>query len=180
MYWILVSALGAFSFFYVKGRKMKKQKTEFIEPAADDFEAPSTGTQDPLSPEDLYKTLKTVSDAITRHDIYTQCVDMAYKKRSGDQNMRERVVTWAEAYIKEFPDLKNLIFEQLKNAPDQVLIFRQLAIVFEENQEYEKAMDICEKAMAHGLSDGTKTGYTGRIKRLKRKMDKQLNESRDH
>lgn len=50
------------------------------------------------------------------------------------------------------------------------LAFKTLAIIYEKDEEYEKAIDISLKALELGQNDGTKGGYAGRIKRLQKKL----------
>jgi hypothetical protein len=39
-----------------------------------------------------------------------------------------------------------------------------------EDGDYEAGIAVSEKTIAHEVDDGTKTGFAGRIKRLKKKM----------
>ncbi|VVB64842.1 Uncharacterised protein [uncultured archaeon] len=48
--------------------------------------------------------------------------------------------------------------------------FQYLATVYTEDGEYEKAIEVCENAIAFGLHDWTKGDYQARIKRIKKKM----------
>lgn len=47
-----------------------------------------------------------------------------------------------------------------------------LAKAYEKLEQYENAIEICEKAIEKGfVSDGTKTGFAGRIKKIKNKIN---------
>jgi hypothetical protein len=41
-------------------------------------------------------------------------------------------------------------------------------------QRYDLAIEVCENAITHGFTDGTQTGYEGRIKRLLKKSEKNI------
>lgn len=163
MYWISVTALSAFVYFYLKGRKRNEPKEALKEKM-------NAVAKDSESPEEIFQGLDTVSDPWERHMIYTNGLDIAYKKRTDDQKTRDSAKHRAMDYIKEFPELKAAVFEHFGENHRLVSVFKQLAILFEEDREYEKALDICRKAMDYGLVDGTKTGYEGRMERLNRKL----------
>lgn len=46
--------------------------------------------------------------------------------------------------------------------------FKRLAMSYEKQGEYDLAIGICKQAISHGLSDGTKGNYAGRIERLEK------------
>ncbi|MCM2284996.1 MAG: hypothetical protein NDI81_09460 [Desulfobacula sp.] len=169
MYWISVTAVGAFVYFYLKGRK-KNEHGASKGTTTERKENKGAAAKAPRSPEEMRNLLDQEPDPWKRHLIYISCLDQVYKKRSEDQKWRHLARDYAQAYVKEFPDLKPAVFENLGEAPKMVPAFKQLAILFEEDQEYEKAVDICENAMVHGLVDGTKTGYEGRMERLSKKL----------
>lgn len=163
MYWISVTAVSALVYFYLKGRRKIEPKQEVKEKANESSEASQ-------NPEVIFQGLDVIADPWERHVIYTDCLDIAYKKRGDDHQMRGSAKNWAMDYIKEFPELKTAVFEHFGENSRLVSVFKQLTILFEEDREYEKALDICRKAMDYGLEDGTKTGYEGRMERLNRKL----------
>lgn len=169
MYWISVTALSALFYFYVKGRK-KSGPGALKGTTTKRNEDKGAAAKAPRSPEEMRNLLDQEPDPWNRHLIYISCLDQVYKKRAEDQKWHDLARDYAQAYVKEFPDLKPAVFENLGEAPKLASAFKQLAILFEEDQEYEKAVDICKNAMAHGLVDGTKTGYEGRMERLNRKL----------
>lgn len=66
--------------------------------------------------------------------------------------------------VNEFIDT----IDYLKDA--QIGTFKRLAILYEKQQRYDEAIKISEKALKIGQHDGTKSGYEGRINRLKKKL----------
>ena len=56
--------------------------------------------------------------------------------------------------------------------------FKNLSILYENRQEYDKAIDVCRKSLSEGYRfDGTKGGMQGRLDRLK-KLKSAVGESR--
>ena len=53
----------------------------------------------------------------------------------------------------------------------RVSTFQHYAAVLAERGEFERAVHVCEAAIAFGLHDGTKGGYEGRIERIKKKAE---------
>ena len=49
--------------------------------------------------------------------------------------------------------------------------YKRLAIIYEKQKRWQEAIDVCESAIAHGITkDGNKSGFIGRAARLTRKM----------
>ena len=76
----------------------------------------------------------------------------------------------AEYYIEEAKIYK----EDLTTALPQYPSFQRLAIIYEKQKEYEKAIDICKQAIVLGFyKDGTTGQMPGRLARLIKKANKQ-------
>jgi hypothetical protein len=54
----------------------------------------------------------------------------------------------------------------------RVTTFQHYATILTEDEEYEKAISICEKAIEYGLLDNTASGFEGRIARIRKKAEK--------
>lgn len=48
----------------------------------------------------------------------------------------------------------------------------QLTIIYEKDEKLQEAIDVCNFAIKHGLMDGTKGGFEGRIKKLEKKENR--------
>jgi tetratricopeptide (TPR) repeat protein len=46
----------------------------------------------------------------------------------------------------------------------RILSFKRLAIIYEKQERYEDALDVCDQALEIGTADGTKGGFEGRKK----------------
>lgn len=50
--------------------------------------------------------------------------------------------------------------------------FMQMATMLSDEKKFEQAIEICQLALAHKLTDGTQTGFAGRIKRIEKAQAK--------
>ena len=185
MYWISIAVLGAAHYFYRRGlgAEMAAMMQEADGPALDEQEtAAETGSDTqarPSSPKndgpktdplDVPGNLEGVEDPLERHKIYTRGIELAYgKKNEADPAMRQKAKSFALDYVREFPLMKDAVFTYLAGSR-YISVFKELAILYEEEQELDKALSLCNQARLLGLEDGTKTGYQGRIDRLKKKF----------
>jgi hypothetical protein len=116
-----------------------------------------TITKTPLSPDNFQLA-------------YNKIVKLTYPRRK-ESKMRAVFRFHANKYVDTF---------KIKSQADTVSenIYKCLAIVLQEDQEFEKALGLCQKAMQLGLDDGTKTGYPGRMERLKKAQSKKKNKKK--
>ena len=49
--------------------------------------------------------------------------------------------------------------------------FKRLAIIYEKQERYEEALDVCDQALEIGTTDGTKGGFEGRKERIRKMID---------
>lgn len=168
MYWISVSALGALVYFYLKGRKLSCPM-ENQETVSGTVKKSEPGSRSKGAEKTVYEALEKESAPLKRHEIYTQAIDEAYKQRNKSKVKRALLIRMAGEYVAEFPEIEQAVLAELGDRPKVISVFKQLAIVLEENKSWDAAMEICKKAISYGLEDGTKTGYAGRIDRLEKK-----------
>ena len=119
---------------------------------------------------DLSQMLKAVSiktNPIDRHFLLQLIVDATYKLRK-EEKYRKLCIEYAIRHLQEFPDIAPALKEEDGTLP-HVTTFQKDATVLTENGEYDKAISICEKAIEYGLHDYTKSGFEGRIERIKKK-----------
>ncbi|MFQ5503114.1 MAG: hypothetical protein ACE5EQ_12595 [Phycisphaerae bacterium] len=112
-----------------------------------------------------------------RHFILSSIVSVTYGMRDEDSEMRALCETIAGKHIREFPRLaRSLRASRRANGqtPElpHVSTFQYLATLLTEKGEYHKAIEICELAISYGLNDGTKSGFQGRIQRIRQMRDR--------
>ena len=116
----------------------------------------------------MLRQLHKNGDPIDTHFLYLQTSKHAYSKRK-DEKMRKLFKKIASEHVDMFDSLVEPLRKEIGILP-HVPTFQYLATVYTEDGEYEKAIEVCEKAMKFGLRDGTKGGFPMRIERIKKKM----------
>ena len=82
-------------------------------------------------------------------------------------------MTVSHNFVTTEPSLALALKEDMGGTLPRVTTFQHYATVLTEDGEYEKAISICEKALEYGLHDNTKSGFEGRIERIKKKAKTQ-------
>ena len=108
-------------------------------------------------------------DPIDTHFLYLSIVQQTYKQRK-DAKMRELFKKIASEHVLNFASLVSPLLHEMNGRLPSVPTFQYLATVYTEDGEFNKAVDVCEKAIKFGLQDGTKSGFQGRIERIRKKM----------
>jgi hypothetical protein len=60
----------------------------------------------------------------------------------------------------------------VEDHPSDGLLLKEIALFWARRKEYRLAKKYCEIAVSRNLSDGTKSGFSGRLKRLERKAER--------
>ena len=105
---------------------------------------------------------------VDTHFLYLNIVEQTYKQRKNPK-MRELFKKVASEHVSRFGSLVDPLIKDMGILP-RVPTFQYLATVYTEDGEYDKAIQVCEKAIEIGLQDGTKSGFQGRIERIRKKM----------
>lgn len=113
------------------------------------------------------QALSETNEELARHRLYQQIVEQSYKQRDEEQG-RLTLMYYAQAHIDEFDKIKGPLKKQNGGKLPQVATFKHYAAALTEDGQYDKAIEVCEKALGYGLKDGTKTGYQGRIERIQK------------
>lgn len=122
---------------------------------------------------DLKKMLKVVNlqtNPIDRHFLLQNIVSETYKDRKNNSS-RELCKKYASLYLEEFENIAPALKKDMGELP-KITTFQNYATVLTEDKEYDKAIEVCKKAIQYNLHDGTKSGYEGRIERIKKKANK--------
>ena len=117
----------------------------------------------------MLEYLDQKGDPIDTHFLYSSIVKQAYKNRQ-NKKMRMLFKKIASEHVKNFDTLLNPLLVEFENKLPQVPTFQYLATVYTEDKEYNNAIEVCENAINFGLDDGTKSGFEGRIERIKKKI----------
>ena len=125
-----------------------------------------------------------LADVIVKHcdKIYpaASLVDQHYYLLNAAQGYyrqkktRPEAIALAEKYalmdVELFPKYKEPLMKKMDGFMPKIPAFTQLAIIYEQTNRYQEAIDICKKAIQYGLHDEGYGGYQGRIEKLQKKM----------
>jgi hypothetical protein len=148
--------------------KHRERDNNLAPPALPDKSKPRKPAQfDNL--DDLIDATKNPLDPIQRHLLLTKIIEKTYKHGS-DVSMKKIFHRFARIYFNEFPDLAPALKSKHRGSLPDIPTFKLCAMVFEKEENYEPAMAVCKMALEYGIDDGTKTGFSGRLKRLQKKQ----------
>lgn len=131
-------------------------------PADEVFEAWTSGDL-----QRMERALSLRTNPVDRHFLLMNLCQQAYRRRNVERAMRELARRVGLQHVQEFGDLRTPLVRDLGVVP-RVPTFQNLPTLLAEDGEYQQAIEVCEKAIGFGLSDGTKGDFPARIARLKK------------
>ncbi|MGD9024429.1 MAG: hypothetical protein PVG52_06275 [Desulfobacterales bacterium] len=121
--------------------------------------------------DDLIDASKISLDPLQRHMLLAKIITKIYPQRS-DVRMKKIFQRFARMHLAELPELAPVLKSEHGGSLPAIPTFKLSAIVFEEEENYEAAMAVCQMALELGIDDGTKSGFSGRLKRLQKKQQR--------
>ncbi|MCO4321306.1 hypothetical protein [Aliidiomarina quisquiliarum] len=124
---------------------------------------------EPNLPEALAEAVSALTgekDALARHRWLSQITETTYKKRK-DAQYRAACDYFSVLHINEFEKIKAPLKKSNGGKLPQVMTFQNYANLLLEDERYNEAIEVCQKALKFGLDDKTKSGFAGRIERIK-------------
>lgn len=119
----------------------------------------------------MLKAVATDTHLIDRHFLLQRVVRETYKLRK-DSYYSDLCLEHAQLHFVEFEDIAPILKDDLGGTLPRIATFQQHATVLAELGEFARANEACECAVQRNLHDGTKSGFKGRIARLKKQRDK--------
>lgn len=113
----------------------------------------------------IYET----SNPVDKHFYLMSAGDCYYRQRESRQGALELAEQYYMKDVMLFPQYKKPLLDEIGNMP-RIPSFQQLAILYEKAGRYQEAIDICKQALDYGLRDNTKSGFSGRIEKIQKKM----------
>ena len=115
----------------------------------------------------MVSALSLRTNPVDRHFLLMNLCQQAYRLRNAEPAMRELAQHLGLQHVQEFENLRGPLVRDLGVLP-RVPTFQNLSTLLAEDGQYQAAIELCEKAIGFGLTDGTKGGFPARIARLKR------------
>ena len=128
--------------------------------------------------DSMMKSIEKISDAplSDKHFLMLMIVKEAYKRRKENDRFRDICKDIGWRHVNEFPALIKPLKKALRiNFLPSVPTFKLLATVLTEEGSYSEAIRVCQLAIKYGIQDDTDTGFQGRIDRILKKQQKQIN-----
>ncbi|MBM7071206.1 hypothetical protein JQC92_04005 [Shewanella sp. 202IG2-18] len=113
----------------------------------------------------------TASNAEETYSAITAAISECYKQRKSQQYLIYGY-SLASEYEKAFEQYLAYRSENKIESVIKGTAFMQLATLAQDNGNFEQAIEVCNKAIDHELTDGTVTGFAGRIKRIEKAKEK--------
>jgi len=136
-------------------------------PVDEVFEAWTSGDIDRM-----VRALNHETNPVDRHFLLMNLCKQAHMARKRDPAMRDLARRVGFQHVKEFPSLVNPLRREMGGFLPRVPTFQNLATLLTEDGKYDEAIAVCEAAITHELSDGTKGGFGERIQRILKKAQK--------
>lgn len=121
-----------------------------------------------LASKMLDKALEESDNPRDLHYTYDNMIKLYYKLREVDDYLEKCIEICKYDIVLYENVLQNN--EEFQKEDNFILAFKRLAIIYEKQGEFKKALEVSQKALSYGLGDQTKTGFQGRILRLKKKL----------
>ncbi|XPF94265.1 hypothetical protein ACM9HF_19990 [Colwellia sp. RE-S-Sl-9] len=119
----------------------------------------------------MLKAVDSKTNLIDRHFLLLSIVRATYKLRK-EEKYRSLCVEYSEKHLQEFPEIAPALKENMGGFLPRVTTFQNYATVLSENNNFDKAIEVCQQALSYGLHDNTKSGFNGRIVRIEKKAKK--------
>ena len=167
MNWLLLSVV-ALGIAAVALRRYKPWLEQILRPAAE------AGAREPtlrkVTPLDrMIDALRHEKDPMERHRLLGEIVEASHRQRA-DTAMKKLFLRFAGMHVKELPKMAAALKAAGGGRLPVVPAFSLLAATLEEDGQIEEALSVCNQAAELGLTDGTKAGFAGRIRKLKKKL----------
>lgn len=119
----------------------------------------------------LVESANGANDPQSQHDALAGVINHCYKMRK-----QHDYCQYGAALKLAYLDLFRLVYQQqVANDSAQEIkapAFMQLSTLLNDTNEFDQAIDVCQQALEYQLTDGTVTGFEGRINRIEKAKTK--------
>jgi hypothetical protein len=167
MNWLFLS-VAVLGIAAVALRRYKPWLEQILRPAAE------AGAREPtlrkVTPLDrMIDSLRHEKDLIERHRLLGEIVEASHRQRA-DAAMNKLFLRFTGMHVKELPKMAAALKAAGGGRLPVVPAFSLLAATLEEDGQIEEALSVCNQAAELGLTDGTRAGFAGRIRKLQKKL----------
>ena len=119
----------------------------------------------------MINALHSKAKLVDRHFLLMTVVEETYRLRA-DPRMAEKCLEVAQIHVEEFPEIARALKREFGGDLPRVSTFQHYATLLTERGEFDQAIQVCESAISFDLHDGTRSGYEGRIDRIRKRSAK--------
>ena len=116
----------------------------------------------------MVSALAVRTNPVDRHFLLMRIVAATYKKRT-DPLARRTCIDVGRMHVAEFPAIAPALRADMGGLLPRESTFAHISAVLAEDGALAEAIAVCEAAIFHGLHDGTKADYAGRIVRMRKR-----------
>jgi hypothetical protein len=167
MNWLLLS-VAALGIAAVALRRYKPWLEQILRPET------KAGAHEPtlrkITPLDrMIDALRHEKNPLERHRLLGEIVEASHRQRAATA-MNKLFLRFAAMHVKELPKMSAALKADSGGRRPAVPTFSLLAAALEEDGRLEEALSICNQAAELGLTDGTRAGFAGRIRKLQKEL----------
>lgn len=167
MNWLFLS-VAALGIAAVAFRRYKPWLEQILRPEAEaGAREPTLRKATPL--DRMIDALRHEKDPLERHRLLGKIVEACHRQRA-DTAVNKLFLRFAGMHVKELPKVVAALKTAGGGRRPVVPAFSLLAAELEEDGRMEEALSVCSQAAELGLTDGTRAGFAGRIRKLQKKM----------
>jgi hypothetical protein len=167
MNWLLLS-VAALGIAVVTLRRYTPWLEQILRPAAEaDASEPTLRKVTPL--DRRIDSLRHERDPLKRHRLLGEIVEASHRQRA-DTAMKKLFLRFAGTHVKELPNMAVALKAAGGGRLPVVPAFSLLSAELEQDGRIEEALSVCRQAAELGLTDGTRSGFAGRIRKLQKKL----------
>lgn len=107
------------------------------------------------------------SDLLDAHYFWQESAECYYKQREIREDALQLTIQFCLKDIEMFPQYSIKMKQDMGVIP-RIITFQRLAIIYEKNKQYDKAIELCKLAISYDLTDSTKGGYSKRLEKLQK------------
>ena len=117
------------------------------------------------------KEIGVTTNLVDVHFFLQEAAECYYKQKTVRDNAFGLVAKYCRLDITLFSEYRKPLIKEFGVMP-RILTFQRLAMIYEQEQRYDDAIEICNKAIEYDLTDSTKGGFEGRLARIEKKKNK--------
>lgn len=116
-----------------------------------------------------YQEAKAAADLMDLHYALNGLLEYYYTNREKSPANADRCIQFCQEDVDLYTQLYPLFIADMGFIP-RLPAFQRLAMVYEQQGEYQKAIEVCELGIKHELADGTQGGFKARREKMVKKL----------